>query len=102
MTPIIELLIGGIFLTAGDVVFKQWAVHTPWQAYAAGLSLYIVGLAFLIRTYRYENIAVASAIFVIVNIVTLVIVSWLWFKEPITGLQGVGIFLAFVAILLLR
>jgi multidrug transporter EmrE-like cation transporter len=102
MSPIISIFIGGLFLTAGDIVFKQWATHLTWLPYLAGLALYIIGMLFLVRTYSTENIAVATVLFVIFNIVTLVLVSWLYFKEPVTLLQGLGILLAFGVILLLR
>ena len=102
MTTIIELFIGGLFLTAGDIVFKTEIKDLPWYAYAAGLGLYLIGLIFLVRTYESENIAVASALIVIFNIVTLTFVSWLVFKEAMTPLQILGITLSFGAIALLH
>ncbi len=102
MTVIVELIIAGLFLTAGDVLFKH-QIHTlSWPVYAGGLAFYLIGLVFLIRTYPTENIAVASALMVIFNIIALTVVSWLWFKEPVTLLQAFGLVLAFGAIALLR
>jgi len=102
MSTYLILFTGGLFLTAGDIVFKQWANNTPWHMYIFGLALYLVGLIFLVRTYRFENIAVASALLVIFNILTLVFVSWLYFKEPITLTETLGILLSFGAIFLLH
>ena len=102
MSTYLILFAGGVFLTAGDIVFKQWANNTPWAIYVFGLALYLIGLIFLVRTYRFENIAVASALLVIFNIITLVFVSWLYFKEPITLTEAFGILLSLGAIYLLH
>jgi multidrug transporter EmrE-like cation transporter len=99
---IVELIAGSIFLTMGDLVFKDEIKHLTWGWYAIGLGLYLIGLVFLVRTYAYENIAIASAMLVIFNIVTLTIVSWIWFKEPITLVQAGGLLLSFGAIALLH
>ena len=105
MTPawiFLELFIGGVFLTAGDVVFKAEIRSMSWGVYAFGMALYLVGLIFLVRTYQYENIAVASALLVVFNIITLVIISWFWFKEPVSALEALGIVFAVGAIILLH
>lgn len=102
MNVILELIAGGVFLTLGDIVFKDEIRTLSWPWYALGLGLYLVGLVFLVRTYASENIAVASATLVIFNIVMLTIVSWIWFKEPITFAQGIGLLLSAGAIFLLH
>lgn len=90
--------IGGLFLTAGDIVFKYYAMEHKVMLYAGGIALYVVGLAFLVKTYETDNIAVASAVFVIANIITLTLVEWLWFHEPLSPYAIVGIVLAIAAI----
>ncbi|MDE1925246.1 MAG: hypothetical protein KGH79_03650 [Patescibacteria group bacterium] len=96
------LLAGGALLTLGDVVFKYWLLHPHSLLYVAGLVLYLGGLIFLIASYRYQNIAVASAMLVLFNIATLALVSWLYFKEPLSYLQIGGLLVAAVAIILLE
>ena len=70
--------------------------------YVLGLAVYLVGLMFLVQSFKFENIAVASTIFVILNITTLLLVSWFYFDEKLSLVQLSGIALAFVAILLLE
>ena len=70
--------------------------------YIGGLAIYLIGLVFLVESFKSENIAVASAIFVIINIATLLLVSWLWFGDKLSLLQIVGLALALVAIALLE
>ena len=98
----IWLLLGGFILTIGDIFFKFWTKHPHNWMYLVGISIYIIGLMFLIQSFKNTNIAVASAIFVIANIVTLAVVSWLFFNEPLSYLQIFGIVLAIIAIFILE
>ena len=89
-------------MTVGDVVFKFWVEEPKRFLYVTGIVIYLAGLLCLVESFKSYNIAVASAIFVIVNICTLALVSWLYFGEKLTGMQIAGIALAFLAILLLK
>ena len=102
MPALLVLIIGGSILTIGDIVFKFYANKPHWALYATGLGIYLIGLMFLVKTFESENIAVASTIFVIANIITLSIVSWLYFGEKLSSLQLLGLGVAIVAILLLE
>ena len=102
MNVLILLAIGGIIITVGDIFFKSWVLKPQMWLYAVGLALYLIGLMFLVETFKVENIAVASTIFVILNITTLLLVSWFYFDEKLSLVQLSGIALAFVAILLLE
>ena len=89
-------------MTVGDVFMKKWVtVNSNWF-YVVGMIIYIIALTMLAETFKSRNIAVASTIMVIVNVVTLAIVSWLYFKEAITLLQGIGMVLAVVAVVLME
>lgn len=105
MSAIVWLTFGGIALTIGDLIFKFWVEKSlPYFSvpYVGGLILYIIGLLFLVESFKTENIAVASAIFVLINIITLAIFSWFYFGDRITFLQLVGLLFAGMAILLLE
>ena len=93
---------GGGLLTVGDVLFKLWVVKPTHSIYLTGLALYMLGAVCLIETYKTHNMAVATAIFVIINIVTLVLVSAFCFNEPLTTKQLAGVGLAAFAIVLLH
>jgi len=98
----IWLIFGGTILTVGDIFFKYWTKNPKTWLYIVGIAIYLVGLTFLVQSFKTQNIAVASAVFVIINIVTLGLVSWLFFKEPLTTLQIIGIAIAIIAILILE
>ena len=98
----IWLILGGFILTIGDIFFKYWTKNPHNWMYVTGLTIYVFGLMFLIQSFKTTNIAVASAIFVVANIVTLAIVSWIFFNEPLSNLQIFGVLLAIVSIIILE
>lgn len=81
---------------------KKWVSASGNWFYIVGIIVYIIAITMLAETFKSRNIAVASTIMVIVNVVTLAIVSWLYFKEAITLLQGIGMVLAVVAVVLME
>lgn len=56
----------------------------------------------LVQSFKTHNIAVASAIFVIINISTLAVVSWFVFSEPLTTKQIIGLALSFIVVMILE
>jgi len=98
----IWLIFGGFILTIGDIFFKFWTKNPHNWMYLVGISIYVIGLMFLIQSFKHTNIAVASAIFVVANIVTLAIVSWLFFNEPLSTVQMIGVLLAIISIIILE
>jgi len=99
---LIILLIGGTILTIGDIVMKKWVVDNSNFLYFIGLLIYLIGLIFLVQSYKYKNIAIASAIFVIFNVITLLIVSWVFFKEGLSLIQIIGIVLGLISVVILE
>jgi multidrug transporter EmrE-like cation transporter len=70
--------------------------------YIFGIVLYLIGANFLALSYKYKNIAVASVMFIMINVIILLFVSWLYFKEPLTILQTVGIVLGLISVVILE
>jgi multidrug transporter EmrE-like cation transporter len=100
--PLILLFLGGLVLTAGDIIMKKWVVSHNIFLFISGLAVYLFGLIFLALSYKYKNIAVASTIFVIFNIITLSIVSWFYFKEALSTTQLIGIAFGILSLLCLE
>lgn len=100
--PLILLFIGGLILTIGDIVMKKWVSNNNTSIFLIGLMIYLVALIFLAYSFKYKNIAVASTIFVIFNIITLLFFSWFYFKETLTPLQIIGIVLGISSIMFLE
>jgi multidrug transporter EmrE-like cation transporter len=100
--PFMLLFIGGSVLTIGDIIMKKWVSNNSALLFIFGMATYLIGLVFLAYSFKYKNIATASTIFVVFNIITLSIVSWFYFKESLSTVQLVGIGLGISSVLLLE
>lgn len=95
---IILLSVGGLIVTVGDILMKKWVASNNWYFFIGGLLVWLFGNSFLAFSFKTENIAVASVIFIVFNIVTLALVSWLYFKEPLSTYQIIGIIFSLIAV----
>ena len=100
--PFLLLFIGGSILTVGDLVMKKWVLNQQNNLFVIGLAVYLVGLIFLSFSFKYKHIAVASTIFVLCNVITLLLFSWFYFKEPLNPYQLIGIVLGLTSIVFLE
>ena len=102
MKPLLLITIAGCIITAGDLVQKQW-VHTgkTWLFWA-GIAIWTFGSLGLAYSFRYKNMAVASMIYILVNILTLTAVSWFLYGEKLDTKQMIGMALALAAVSLLE
>jgi multidrug transporter EmrE-like cation transporter len=102
MHPFIILGLGALVDTFGDILMRFWLSSKNIWHLIGGISFYALGMVFLVLSYKYESIAIASVIFVILNISMLLIASWLFFKEPVSTLQMLGLLLGTAAIIILE
>jgi len=96
------VLIGGLILTIGDVFMKQWSMNNNWVTFALGLLIWTIGLVLLAFSFKTKNIAVASLIFSLSNVIFLTLLSWLYYKEPLTTQEIIGISLGIGSIIFLE
>lgn len=96
------LLIGGSILTVGDVLMKQWVSTSDRLLYVLGMAAYMLGMVFLAESFKTKNIAAASIIFIVFNVITLALVSWCIYDESLSKIQLMGIVLAILAVVLIE
>lgn len=102
ISPLFILFVGGLVLTAGDIIAAQWIRFGGGYLYILVTLFYFTGMVLLINSYKSEDIPVASIILVIFNVVILVFAGLVFFDEKITLLKILGIGLCFVSIFLLE
>jgi multidrug transporter EmrE-like cation transporter len=96
--PLLLLITGGVLLTIADIIMKKWVESENLSAFWLGMLIYMAGMALLAHSFKFKNIAVASMIFVIFNIVTLAIASHILFQEKLQIQQLIGIGFGLVAV----
>jgi multidrug transporter EmrE-like cation transporter len=102
MKPMLYIIASGILLTVGDLIMKKWVVSSMTRYYLIGLVAYFIGLNFLAQSYLYRHVAVATCLVNILNILVLVVVSALVFRDRLTVQEYVGIFLAISSLIVLN
>ena len=102
LLPIVIIALSGIILTVGDLSMKAWVANGKQIFYFIGLIIYLTGLIFLAQSFKYKNIAVASLLVVLFNVITLLFVSWLFYKETLSSIQLFGVLLGVVAVVILE
>lgn len=100
--PMLLLFLGGLTLTGGDIIMKEWVIKEKNYLYILGMIIYLIGLNFLAQTFKYKNIAVASVIFVTFNVLTLSIISWMFYHEKLSFLEITGLLLGIISINILE
>ena len=81
---------------------KKWMLLNSLPTYLIGMFLYIIGLNFLVYTFKFKEIAVASVIFTIFNVLTLILAGKLFFDETLSPNKIIGIILALIAVIILE
>jgi multidrug transporter EmrE-like cation transporter len=89
---------GGVSLTVGDVFMKEWVRSDSRLMYALGMTAYITALAMLAYSFRHYNIAVASIMLTLFNVIALAVVSYLAYGESLSSMQAVGLCLGLAAV----
>lgn len=102
ISPTVILFIGGLILTAGDIIATEWVRYGGANLYLPVMLFYLIGMILLVDTYKHKNIATASTILVIFNIVILFFVGIFFFAENVNVQKVVGILLCFLSIYLLE
>jgi multidrug transporter EmrE-like cation transporter len=100
--PLLIILSGSLFLTAGDIIAKTWVTHNKPIHFALTLGLYLIGLICLVLSFRYKNIALASMMLIILNVVILALWSWIVYDEILTRTELIGLALAMIALFCLE
>ena len=103
--PFKILLLGGLVLTIGDLIFKSWiqsGMGFCWL-YVIGTLVYLIGTLLLVESYKYNvNIGVAGVMEVLFNTLILIIFSFFYFHEPLTARQLSGIALGLLSLYLIK
>ncbi|MFA5750642.1 MAG: hypothetical protein WC895_05535 [Candidatus Shapirobacteria bacterium] len=101
-TALLLTLLGGIILTLGDIAMKEWVSSSKTFFFIIGLLVYLIALCLLAFSYKFEDIAVASILLVLFNVVSLLLANQFLFHKPTTSLHIVGIVIALIAVCVLE
>ena len=90
------------FEVVGDILFKKWASDSKNILLYAGLLIYFVGTIFWAVSLKYEYLSKAISIFTVVNLIVVVLVGVLYFKEDLSLINKVGIGLGILSVIFIE
>ena len=97
-----NFIFAGLGVTIGDILLGYWARSGDISNFILGLVFNLIGIIFYAGTLRSENIGIATAIFLAINIVAVTLAGIVFFRERSSILQIVGMGLILLAIVLME
>jgi multidrug transporter EmrE-like cation transporter len=86
-------LLGVVFEISGDVFLKKWTVENKFLMLWLGFAIYAIGALFWAFSLKYEMLSKAISVFTILNLIIVVLIGVLFFKENISTVSKIGVLL---------
>jgi len=86
----------------GDIFFKKWSIDSKNTLLYAGLLIYFIGTIFWAISLKYEYLSKAISVFTVLNLIIIVLVGVLYFKEELSLINKVGIGLGILSVILVE
>jgi multidrug transporter EmrE-like cation transporter len=92
----------GILEAFGDVLLEKWGLANKNIFLIIGMGIYFVSTLLWAHSLKYEYLSKAISIITVLNLLIVVLVGVLYFKESLTLINKIGILCAIVAIFLIE
>lgn len=110
MTPEIALkliffsliIIAVLLEVAGDIFFKKWSLENKNVLLITGLVIYFIGTFFWAVSLKYEYLSKAISVFAVLNLIIIVLIGLVLFKENLSLTNKIGIGLGILSIILIE
>lgn len=99
---LILIIIATIFEVIGDIFFKKWALENNRYLLLIGLVIYFIGTIIWAISLKFEFLSKAISIFTILNLILVVLVGILIFKEDISLVNKISILLGIISVILIE
>ncbi len=86
----------------GDIILKKWAIDGKNIALIFGIAVYFVATLLWAFSLKYEFLSKAISILTVLNLVIVVLVGVLYFKEDLSMVNKIGIALGIISIILIE
>jgi len=96
------IILAVAFEIIGDILFKKWSIENKSILLYIGLLIYFIGTIFWAFSLKYEYLSTAISVFMIINLVVIVLVGVLYFKEDLSLINKFGIGLGILSVILIE
>ena len=104
MNKIGLLLIGGavFFEIIADIILKYWSINPKTIFVVCGIIVYTIGTTMFAYSLRFGDLSKMGTIFTVVNLIVVVLIGLLLFKEQVSLINMIGIFLGVISVILVQ
>lgn len=98
----ILVVIAAVLEASGDVILKKWALDGKNFFFIFGLAVYFMATVIWAFSLKYEFLAKAISIITILNLIIVVLVGVLYFKEDLSVINKIGIVAGIISVILIQ
>ncbi len=97
---LIQLVVASAIFIAAATVAKAWALAPSLGKIVLTMALYTAGNLLMLRLIRLMGMATAFSVSAVLQLVAVNLVAFLFYGERLGTIQGIGIVLALLAVVL--
>lgn len=75
----------------GDVILKKWALDGKPMVFVFGIAVYFIATVIWAFSLKYEFLSKAISVITVLNMIIVVLVGVLYFKEDLSMINKIGI-----------
>ena len=96
------IILAVVLEVIGDILFKKYAINNKYLFLILGLIVYFVGTIFWAISLRYAFLSKAILVFTVLNLIAVVLVGIVMFKESLSLTNKIGLMLGVISIILIE
>lgn len=96
------IILAVILEVIADIFLKKWALGNKNILLIIGLVIYFIGTVFWAVSLKYEFLSKAISIFTILNLIIVVLVGIIYFKEDLSLINKIGIIIGIISVILIE
>lgn len=85
-----------------DILFKYWSMSSKSLLLWGGMAIYIVGTLIWAYSLKFEFLSKAITVFTVLNLVVVVLVGAVVFKEDLSLVNKIGVLFGVLSIVFLQ
>lgn len=98
----ILITLAALFESFGDVILKKWAIDGKQIFFILGLVIYFFATIIWAFSLKYEFLSKAISIITILNLIIVVLVGVIYFKENLSTVNKIGIIIGIISLILIE
>lgn len=96
------VILAAVLEASGDIILKKWTIEQKNMLFIAGLLVYFIATVLWAFSLKYEFLSKAISIVTILNLIIVLLVGILYFKEDVSFISKIGMITGIISIILMQ